>query len=167
MKLKRLFTAILSAALTLSLCAMPAMADSTTGTTGAAGPTRADGTPVWSETTGSIKIHKYEYNGSDKPDGTGVDNQRVPANAKPLGEVTFEIYQVQDQTWLESYYGGGALDTTGKLLATNYYSTDTNGKITVKGTPTPTPVKTVKTDASTGIATDRKSVGRERVYLEV
>ena len=149
MKLKRLFTAILSAALTLSLCAMPAMAEG--GTT--AGTARADGTPVWSETTGSIKIHKYEYNGSDKPDGTGVDNQRVPANAKPLGEVTFEIYQVQDQTWLESYYGGGALDTTGKLLATNYYSTDTNGKITVKGTPTPTPVKTVKTDASTGIAT--------------
>lgn len=35
MKLKRLFTAILSAALTLSLCAMPAMAaDDTTTTDG-------------------------------------------------------------------------------------------------------------------------------------
>ena len=56
MKLKRLFTAILSAALALSLCAMPAMADSSTTATGTA---RADGTPVWeSGKTGSITIHK-------------------------------------------------------------------------------------------------------------
>lgn len=151
MKLKRLFTAILSAALTLSLCAMPAMADS--GTTGAAG-TPTNGTPVWDSTqTGSIKIHKYEYNGSEKPAGTGVDNQTLPTGAKALGGVTFEIYQVQNKTWLESYYGGGTADTTDKLLATNYYSTDSDGKITVKGTPTPTLVKTVVTDADTGVAT--------------
>ena len=157
MKLKRLFTAILSAALTLSLCAMPAMADDgsgtatgTTGTTGAT-TTRADGTPVWDKTKkGSITIHKYEYNGSEKPAGTGVDNQTVPAGAKALGEVTFEIYKVQNQTWLESYYGGGTADTTDKLSATNYYSTDRDGKITVKGSLTP---KTVVTDASTGVAT--------------
>ena len=43
MKLKRLFTAILSAALTLSLCAMPAMADSTAGTGAATTPSK---TPV-------------------------------------------------------------------------------------------------------------------------
>ena len=154
MKLKRLFTAILSAALTLSLCAMPAMATegsgTATGTTGAT-TTRADGTPVWDKTKkGSIKIHKYEYNGSEKPAGTGVDNQTVPAGAKALGEVTFEIYKVQNQTWLESYYGGGTADTTDKLSATNYYSTDRDGKITVKGSLTP---KTVVTDASTGVAT--------------
>ena len=144
MKLKRLFTAILSAALTLSLCAMPAMADS--GSTTAAGATSpADGTPVWSKTKGSITIHKYEYNGSDKPAGTG------PTGAKELGGVTFEIYQVQNQTWLESYYGGGAADTADKLLATNYYVTGVDGKITVKGTPTPTPVRTIMTD-DTGIA---------------
>lgn len=155
MKLKRLFTAILSAALTLSLCAMPAMADSgAAGMTGAAGTTRADGTPVWDSTqTGSIKIHKYEYNGTDKPAGTGVDNQPLPTGAKALGGVTFEIYQVQNKTWLESYYGGGTADTTDKLLATNYYSTDSDGKITVKRTPTTTLVKTVVTDADTGVAT--------------
>ena len=34
MKLKRLFTAVLSTALALSLCAMPAMADSSTTTAG-------------------------------------------------------------------------------------------------------------------------------------
>ena len=60
MKLKRLFTAILSAALTLSLCAMPAMATEG-GTT--AGTPLADGMPVWDTTKkGSITIHKFEYN---------------------------------------------------------------------------------------------------------
>ena len=47
MKLKRLFTAILSVALTLSLCAMPAMATEG-GTT--AGTPLADGMPVWDTT---------------------------------------------------------------------------------------------------------------------
>ena len=47
MKLKRLFTAVLSTALALSLCAMPAMAEGAT-TAGTTGTTRlADGTPVW------------------------------------------------------------------------------------------------------------------------
>lgn len=154
MKLKRLFTAILSAALTLSLCAMPAMAAEDTGTTAGTTPgTLTNGTPVWDTTQkGRITIHKYEYNDSDKPAGTGVDNQKVPTGAKPLGGVTFEIYKVQDQTWLEKYYGGGALDTKNKLLATDYYESDSDGKITVKGTPTPTLVTTIKTIDNTGIA---------------
>lgn len=160
MKLKRLFTAILSAALTLSLCAMPAMADDTgttaAGTTGAT-TARADGTPVWSKTTGSITIHKYEYNPTDGTTGTlgtGADDEseNVPADAKPLGGVTFEIYQVQNEAWLKDYYGGGDLNTTGKLLATDYYESDSDGKITVKGTPAPTPVRTITTNDTTGIA---------------
>ncbi len=152
MKLKRLFTAILSAALTLSLCAMPAMADSTA--TGAAGTTRADGTPVWDTTKkGSITIHKFEYNPTPKQPGTGAEGETVPDGAKELGGVTFEIYKVQDQTWLESYYGGGTLNTTDKLSATDYYTTGTDGKITLKGTPAPTPVRTVVTDADTGVVT--------------
>ena len=60
MKLKRLFTAVLSTALALSLCAMPAMATEG-GTT--AGTPLADGMPVWDTTQkGSITIHKFEYN---------------------------------------------------------------------------------------------------------
>lgn len=47
MKLKRLFAAVLSTALALSLCAMPAMAAD--GTT-AAGTPLADGMPVWDTT---------------------------------------------------------------------------------------------------------------------
>lgn len=138
MKLKRLFTAILSAALTLSLCAMPAMA-----TEGSTGTALADGTPVWSKTTGSITIHKYEYNGRERPDGTGVDNQKVPTGAKALGGVTFDIYMVQNEAWLKDYYGGGALDTTGKLSPDDYCTRGSDGKITVKDTSlTPTTVTT-------------------------
>ena len=47
MKLKRLFAAVLSTALALSLCAMPAMATEG-GTT--AGTPLADGMPVWDTT---------------------------------------------------------------------------------------------------------------------
>ena len=142
MKLKRLFTAILSAALTLSLCAMPAMAEggTATGTT----TTRADGTPVWdsSKTTGSITIHKYEYNPAGKP-GTGAAGEEAPEGAKPLGGVTFDIYMVQNEAWLKDYYGGGALDTTGKLSPDDYCTRGSDGKITVKDTSlTPTTVTT-------------------------
>lgn len=125
MKLKRLFTAILSAALTLSLCAMPAMAAGTTGT-GAAEPTRADGTPVWSKTTGSITIHKFEYNPAGTP-GTGAAGEEAPDGAKPLGGVTFEIYKVHDEAWLKAYYGGQAAaagQDFSKIKASNYYTKD-------------------------------------------
>lgn len=154
MKLKRLFTAILSAALTLSLCAMPAMATegsgTATGTTGAT-TTRADGTPVWSKTTGSITIHKFEYNPTGTP-GTGAEGETAPEGAKELGGVTFDIYKVQDEAWLKSYYGGGALDTTGKLSVTDYCTIGRDGKITVKEASTTTLVRTITTDANTGIA---------------
>ena len=146
MKLKRLFTAILSAALTLSLCAMPAMAEEGTAGTGAAGTTRADGTPVWSKTTGSITIHKFEYNpasGTDDKLGTGAAGETAPDGAKPLGGVTFDIYMVQNEAWLKDYYGGGALDTTGKLSPDDYCTIGIDGKITVKDTSlTPTTVTT-------------------------
>ena len=131
MKLKRLFTAILSAALTLSLCAMPAMADSgTTGTGTGATTARADGTPVWNKTTGSITIHKYEYNpasGTDDKLGTGAAGETAPSGAKELGGVTFAIYKVQNADWLEAYYGGQAATGSqdfSKIKASNYYTKD-------------------------------------------
>lgn len=56
MKLKRLFTAILSAALTLSLCAMPAMAADGTTTT----PTtpKTSTSTIDTQKEGSITIYK-------------------------------------------------------------------------------------------------------------
>ena len=82
MKLKRLFTAILSAALTLSLCAMPAMATEAgtgTGTTGA---------PVWgTATTGTLTIRKYEQTSDQKGEGN---------KGTPLNDVEFTIYKLAD-----------------------------------------------------------------------
>lgn len=107
MKLKRLFTAILSAALALSLCAMPAMAAD--GST-AAGTPLADGMPVWDTTQkGSITIHKFEYNpssGAPSQQGTGAEGENAPLGATPLDGVTFHIYKVRDENWLKAYYSG-------------------------------------------------------------
>ena len=156
MKLKRLFTAILSAALTLSLCAMPAMAEDGSTTTGT---TRADGTPVWeSGKTGSITIHKYEYNPASTTQaqqGTGAEGESAPEGAKPLGGVTFEIYKVQDEEWLKAYYGGQAAATGqdfSKIDASNYYSTNsTTGAITVNGSKIDT-VTTATSGTDIGVA---------------
>lgn len=156
MKLKRLFTAILSAALTLSLCAMPAMAEDGSTTTGT---TRADGTPVWeSGKTGSITIHKYEYNPASTTQaqqGTGAEGESAPEGAKPLGGVTFEIYKVQDEEWLKAYYGGQAAATGqdfSNIDASNYYSTNsTTGAITVNGSKIDT-VTTATSGTDIGVA---------------
>lgn len=102
MKLKRLFTAILSAALTLSLCAMPAMAEGSTtaGTTTSKTPTAID----WTK-TGSLTIHKYEVD-SDFSGSTHDDGEHPATSGKPLNGVTFTLYQVKDKEWLKSYYQG-------------------------------------------------------------
>lgn len=156
MKLKRLFTAILSAALTLSLCAMPAMATEG-GTT--AGTPLADGMPVWDTTQkGSITIHKFEYNpssGATSQQGTGAEGEAAPSGAKALGGVTFEIYKVQNEEWLKAYYGGQAAATGqdfSNIDASNYYSTNsTTGAITVNGSKIDT-VTTATSGTDIGVA---------------
>lgn len=158
MKLKRLFTAILSAALTLSLCAMPAMATEG-GTT--AGTPLADGMPVWDTTKkGSITIHKFEYNpssGAPSQQGIGAEGEGAPAGATPLDGVTFEIYQVQSQTWLESYYGGQVTASSqdfSKMDASDYYTKNsTTGAITVNsGATKVATVTTTTTETDKGVA---------------
>lgn len=104
MKLKRLFTAILSAALTLSLCAMPAMADDT-GTTAAGTTSSKTPTAIDLTKTGSLTIHKYEVD-SDFSGSTYDDGEHPATSGKPLNGVTFKLYRVKDHTWLESYYQG-------------------------------------------------------------
>lgn len=156
MKLKRLFAAVLSTALALSLCAMPAMATEG-GTT--AGTPLADGTPVWDTTQkGSITIHKFEYNpssGATSQQGTGAEGEAAPPGAKPLGGVTFEIYKVQNEEWLKAYYGGQAAATGqdfSNIDASNYYSTNsTTGAITVNGSKIDT-VTTATSGTDIGVA---------------
>ena len=100
-KAKRFLTGLLSAALALSLCAMPAMAAEDSGAT----TTPQD---VWTQDTGSITIHKYEYNGEETPKSTGEENDvdKLPAGATALKGATFSIYQVMDRAALRNYYDG-------------------------------------------------------------
>lgn len=52
--------------------------------------------------SGSLTIHKYEYNDNDGMTGTGSENDTVPSGAKLLDGVTFKITKVAT---LDSYYG--------------------------------------------------------------
>lgn len=122
-KAKRFLTGLLSAALALSLCAMPAMA-ADNGETPATTPPQ----DVWTQDTGSITIHKYEYNGQVKPDSTGEENDvnNLPDGATPLEGATFSIYKVMDRAALRNYYDG----TDGQTKVTvDTYLNDTKDAI--------------------------------------
>lgn len=111
-KAKRFLTGLLSAALALSLCAMPAMAASDGETT-----TPPPANPVWTETEGSITIHKYEWNYDAGKSGTGEeeDEKHLPSKTgaegktetpTPLAGATFTVYQVKSADELKDYYNG-------------------------------------------------------------
>lgn len=112
MKLKRLFTAILSAALTLSLCAMPAMA--------------ADGSTATPNTStinkgqlGSITIYKRALDSGVTPGDAG-DGEAM--TGKPQGtalkDTGFTIYQVMDADALVAYYNN---TTTKQVDVKDYF----------------------------------------------
>lgn len=107
-KAKRFLTGLLSAALALSLCAMPAMAEDAAGATPGTTPN-----PVWTQDTGSITIHKYEWNDDTRGPATGEaeDAGSLPSNDKgetptPLAGATFTVYQVKSADELKDYYDG-------------------------------------------------------------
>ena len=96
-KAKRFLTGLLSAALALSLCAMPAMAEGGTNEDNNASATLSS---IDTAKTGSITIYKYTYNGKESTEdrkGTGeaTDADKVPSTgedkATPLSGVTFTI----------------------------------------------------------------------------
>ena len=122
-KKSRFLTGLLSAVMALSLCAMPAMA-ANDGETPATTPPQ----DVWTQDTGSITIHKYEYNGQVKPDSTGEedDAKHLPEGATALKGATFSIYQVMDRAALRNYYDG----TDGQTKVTvDTYLNDTKDAI--------------------------------------
>lgn len=142
-KAKRFLTGLLSAALALSLCAMPAMAENSETTT----PPPAN--PVWTQDTGSITIHKYEWNGTTGDPATGrEDEDQLPSkkdgeNTKipnPLVGAEFTIYQVHDADWLSKYYSGAATEAEETEYKTAFdaaqYYTGDNGTYTVSSTYT-------------------------------
>ena len=105
-KKSRFLTGLLSAVMALSLFALPASATDGASTASAANP-------VWTQTKGSITIHKYEWNGTKQgPNATGEDNMTLPQDGEgedakkptPLKDATFTIYKVKGEEWLKEYY---------------------------------------------------------------
>ncbi len=111
-KAKRFLTGLLSAALALSLCAMPAMAAEGEGN--AQTPEIKTSVSTIDESkTGSITIHKYlQKNAQEKNDGTGEDGQNAPAGAEAAEGVGFTVYQVMSKADLLNYYNGEGATVT-------------------------------------------------------
>lgn len=160
-KAKRFLTGLLSAALALSLCAMPAMAEGGSGTTPA--PTV---NPVWTETEGSITIHKYEWNGGAGKSGTGEPGDSLPSNDKgetptPLAGATFTVYQVKSADELKDYYDGKVVTWPTSWEDYAEPDTTTGGYKLKSNVPTPvTEVGSKTTDAS-GIVQFGKETGED------
>ena len=156
-KAKRFLTGLLSAALALSLCAMPAMAAEDSGTT----TTPTPSTAVWTRDTGSIIVHKYEFNGadSDKKPATGESNDDVPQGANPLKDATFTAYQVWDKDTLREYYNGSSDKALPKVES--LIKEEENGNYVVKDEAVTPKVAEGTTDAN-GIATLNKDIRDEK-----
>lgn len=123
-KAKRFLTGLLSAALALSLCAMPAMAEG--GESNAQTPTIKTSVSTIDKTKkGSITIYKYlhstELTGS--VDGTG-EQQTVPNGATPLKDAGFTIYQVKTAEELVAYYEAASDDDA--VTADSYFKSPDN-----------------------------------------
>lgn len=152
-KAKRFLTGLLSAALALSLCAMPAMAENDGGT-----PPTNTPNPVWTETEGSITIHKYEWNYDAGKSGTGEeeDKNHLPSKTgaegktetpTPLAGATFTVYQVKNKNELKDYYDGK--EVTWPTSWENYAKFDTTtGAYKLKGGADATLFASKKTNAS-------------------
>lgn len=120
-KAKRFLTGLLSAALALSLCAMPAMAAE-----GGTQTTPQPSTAVWTQDTGSITVHKYELNDEEKKkEGTGNASDAVDPEAKKLAGAEFTIYKIWNETTLKEYYNGvKKIDTSNVFDVKNYATKD-------------------------------------------
>ena len=101
MKLKRLFTAILSVALTLSLCAMPAMAEG--ATTAGAMPKKSTST-IDKNQKGCITIYKRALDSSGNAGTAGDGETMVSPQGAALKDTGFTLYQVMDTNTLLAYY---------------------------------------------------------------
>ena len=126
MKLKRLFTAVLSTALALSLCAMPAMAADGTTTT----PTtpKTSTSTIDTQKEGSITIYKRALE-KKSDEGTDGDGETMTAPGTALKYTGFTLYQVMTTTQLVDYYdglstGAAAEVTVGSCFENNTHTAD-------------------------------------------
>lgn len=107
-KAKRFLTGLLSAALALSLCAMPAMAeeDTTNVDTSKVNPPQKTTSVIDTKKKGSITIYKYLHAEDGETATPTGEKQETPKNNSPLPGAGFTIYEVKKATWLETYYNG-------------------------------------------------------------
>lgn len=114
MKLKRLFTAALSAVLALSLCAMPAMAAD------AATTTKTSTSTINIGQKGSITIYKRALDNGVTPGADG-NGETMTAPGTALKDTGFTLYQVMNTEALLAYYND---NPTGKQVEVEDYFTD-------------------------------------------
>lgn len=124
-RMKKLLTGLLTLAMTLSMMTMTAFA--------AEPSAKMPTIDVDVKKTGSITIHKYEYNGEKGKTGTGEDNQIPPEGATALAGVKFKITKIAE---LDTYYGEDAkalptveqAKTMGSIGTPIVQTTDATGK---------------------------------------
>lgn len=100
MKLKRLFTAVLSTALALSLCAMPAMA----ADSAAATMPKTSTSTIDKNQKGSITIYKRALDSSGNAGTAGDGETMVSPQGAALKDTGFTLYQVMNTETLLAYY---------------------------------------------------------------
>ena len=108
MKLKRLFTAVLSTALALSLCAMPAMAVDGAPATGTTPATSTS--TINKDQKGSITIYKRALDSTQNPGDPSNGETMENPQGTALKDTGFTIYQVMDAKALVAYYENGSKD---------------------------------------------------------
>ena len=124
-KKSRFLTGLLSAVMALSLCALPVSAAGT--------QTRVPTLPaIDTDKTGTLTIHKYEYNGNVGPNGTGeaTDINGIPTTgnnaATPLDGVTFTLYKVKNADQLQAYYDNAQANANKSVTIDTYVDVTNN-----------------------------------------
>lgn len=122
-KFRKMLAGVLSAAMVLSTMTVTAFAEDNTSA-----PKKTAAT-IDTNLTGSITIHKYEYNGNPGNPATGEkDETQLPDDKKkPLAGAGFTIYKVADVNELTNYY---STNLTNLPKVSEYV--DENGKIKSK-----------------------------------
>ncbi len=152
-KAKRFLTGLLSAALALSLCAMPAMADEGEGNAQTS-TIKTSVSTIDESKTGSITIHKYlQKDAKENNDGTGEDSQTAPADAEAAEGVGFTVYQVMSKEDLLKYYNG-----EGATVTIDTYADVNNNKLNDNVTRINTYGET-KTDKDGVVKFDKLPIG--------
>ena len=114
-KFKKLLAGLLAGAMMLGSMTATAFAEGETSS-----PTPAQVT-IDSTKSGSLTIHKYEYNGTAGKKATGAATDTVPEGAKALAGAEFTIYEVANVDDMTAYYN---TNPTSLPIVDSYLSAD-------------------------------------------